>query len=69
MFYPEVVLESILIRIRLVYTYKQDGNPSTKSTRHVNANVNTQKENQDHQNSSNEMEDKMLKRHPMPQIS
>jgi hypothetical protein len=29
----------------------KDGNPSTKSTRHVEANVNTRKENQDHQNS------------------
>jgi hypothetical protein len=49
-----------------------DGNPSTKSTRHVNANVNIQKENQDHQNNqndSNEVEDVMLKGHPMPQLS
>jgi hypothetical protein len=38
--------------------------------RHVDANVNTnQKENQDHQNNSNEVEDVMLKGHPMPQIS
>jgi hypothetical protein len=35
----------------------KDGNPSTKSTRHVHANVDTRKENQDHQNSSNEEED------------
>ncbi len=47
----------------------KDGNPSTKSTRHVNANVNTQKENQDHQNNRNEMEDIMLKGHPMLQIN
>jgi hypothetical protein len=47
----------------------EDGNPSTKSTRHVNANVNTRKENQDHQNSSNEVEDIMLKGHPMRQIN
>jgi hypothetical protein len=33
----------------------KDGNPSTNSTRHVDANVNTQKENQDHQNNSNEV--------------
>jgi hypothetical protein len=53
-----------------VYTYiNKDGNPSTKGTRHMNANVNTQKENQDHQNSSNEEEDIMLKGHPMPQIN
>jgi hypothetical protein len=36
---------------------------------HVDANVNTQKENQDHQNSSNEVEDAILKWHPLPQIS
>jgi hypothetical protein len=46
----------------------KDGNPSTQSTRHVDANVNTPKENQDHQNSSNEVADAMLERHPMPQI-
>jgi hypothetical protein len=46
----------------------KDGNPFT-STRHVEANVNTQKENQDHQNNSNEVEDVMLKGHPLPQIS
>jgi hypothetical protein len=40
----------------------KDRNPSTKGTRHVKANVNTQKENQDNQNVSNEMEDEMLKR-------
>jgi hypothetical protein len=44
------------------YIYiNKDGNPSTKSTRHVEANVNTWKENQDHQNNSNEVEDAMLK--------
>jgi hypothetical protein len=48
-----------------IYIYK-DGNPSRKSTRHVNANVNTQKENQDHQNINNEVEDIMLKGHLMP---
>ncbi len=47
----------------------EDGNPSTKSTMHVNANVNTSKENQDHQNNSNEVGYVMLKGHPMPQIS
>jgi hypothetical protein len=36
---------------------------------HVDAKVNTQKENQSHQNSSNEVEDIMLKGHPMPQIN
>jgi hypothetical protein len=41
-----------------VYIYiNKDGNPSTKSTRHVDANVDTQKKNQDHQNSSSEEED------------
>jgi hypothetical protein len=33
---------------KIMYIYKnKDGNPSTKSTRHVEANVNTRKENQD----------------------
>jgi hypothetical protein len=47
----------------------KDGNPSTKSTRHVEANVKHTKENQDHQNSSNEVEDVMLKGQPSSQIS
>ncbi len=47
----------------------KDGNPSTKSTNHIDANVNTWKENQDHQNNSNEVEDIMLKGPPMPQIN
>jgi hypothetical protein len=38
----------------------KDGNPSTKSTRHVDANVNARKENLGHQNSINEVEDVML---------
>jgi hypothetical protein len=46
----------------------KDGNPTIESTRHVEANVNTRNENQDHQNSSNEMEDVMLTGHPLPQI-
>jgi hypothetical protein len=40
-----------------------------KNTKHVEANVNTQKENQDHQNHSNEMEKVMLKMHLLPQIN
>jgi hypothetical protein len=40
-----------------IYIYK-DGNPYTKGTRHVQANVNTQRENQNNQNGSNEVEDK-----------
>ncbi len=53
-----------------MYIYiNKDENPSTKSIMHVDANVNTQKENLDHQNNNNEMEDVMLKGHPMPQIS
>jgi hypothetical protein len=55
-----------------IYIYRnKDGNPSTKNTRHVEANVNTRKENLnlDNQNSSNEMEDVMLKRHLLPQIN
>ncbi len=39
----------------------KDENASTKSIRHVGANVNTLKENQDHQNSNNEVEEVMLK--------
>jgi hypothetical protein len=39
-----------------------DGNPSTKNTRHVEANVNTQKKNQNNQNNSNEIENPMLKK-------
>jgi len=46
-----------------------DGNPSTKSMRPVKANVNTQKENQDYQKNSNEIEGVTLKEHPLPQIS
>jgi hypothetical protein len=52
-----------------IYKYiNKDGNPSTTSTRHVKANVNTREENQSNQNSSNEVEDLMLKWHPLPQI-
>jgi hypothetical protein len=40
-----------------------------KNTRHVQANANTGKENQDHQNNSNEMEDIMLEGHFLPQIN
>jgi hypothetical protein len=44
----------------------KDKNPSIKSTRHVKANVSTQKENQNNQNSNNEVEDLMLKGHRLP---
>ncbi len=47
----------------------KDRNPSTKSTRHVKANVNTQQENQDNQNISNEVQNEMLKGLPLPQIN
>jgi hypothetical protein len=47
----------------------KDGSPSTKNTRHVEANVNTRKKNQNNQNSSNEVEDLVLKNHLLPQIS
>jgi hypothetical protein len=60
----------LFIYKKKTYIYiNKDGNPSTKSTRHVDANVNTRKENHDHQNNSNEVEDVMLKGHPMPQIN
>jgi hypothetical protein len=39
----------------------KDENPSTKSTKHVKVNVHNPKENQNNQNSSNEVEDPMLK--------
>jgi hypothetical protein len=56
--------------VQILHIYiNKDGNPSTKSTKHVDANVNKQKENQDHQNSNNEMEHAMLKGHPMLQIN
>jgi hypothetical protein len=59
-----------LLGRRTLYIYiNKDGNPSTESTRHVEANVNTRKEIQDHQNSSNEVEDVMLKGHPSSQIN
>ncbi len=40
-----------------------------KNIRHVKANVNPRNENQDNQNISNEVEDIMLKGHPLPQIN
>jgi hypothetical protein len=53
-----------------LYIYiNKDENPFTKSTRHVEAKVNTRKGNQDNQNNSNEVEDVMLKRHLLPQIN
>jgi rubredoxin len=51
-----------------IYVYR-DENPSTKSTRRVEANWNRLKENQNNPNSSNEVEDLMLKGHPLSQIS
>jgi hypothetical protein len=55
---------------KTIYIYiNKDGNPSTKITRHVEANVNTQKENQKNQNNNNELEDLMLKGHHLPQIN
>jgi hypothetical protein len=47
----------------------KDGNTSTKNIRHVEANVNKQKENQNHQINNNEVEDIMLKRYLLPQIN
>jgi ABC-type xylose transport system substrate-binding protein len=52
-----------------IYKINKDGNPSTKNTRHVGANVNTQKEDQNNQNNSNEVENLMLKGHRLLQIS
>jgi hypothetical protein len=40
-----------------------------KSTRHVETNVNTKKENQNNQNSNNEVEDLTLKGHCLSQMS
>jgi hypothetical protein len=53
-----------VIKQNFVYIYKQ-GWKSIYKTRHVEANVNTQKENQGNQNNSNEVEDVMLKMHPL----
>jgi hypothetical protein len=61
-----------MIKRRPVYIYiyiNKDGNPFTESTRHLNANVNTSEENQDCQNNNNEVQNIMLKGHPMPQIN
>ncbi len=53
-----------------IYIYiNKDGNPSTKSTRYVETNVNTRKENWDNKKNNNKVEDIMLKRYPLPQIS
>jgi hypothetical protein len=53
-----------------MHIYKnKDRIPSTKNTRHVKTNVNTRKENQNHQNSSIELKNVMLKGHPLPQIN
>jgi hypothetical protein len=50
-----------------LFIYKnKDGNPSTKNTRDVEVNVNTRKENQDHQNNSNVVEDIMPEGHLLP---
>jgi hypothetical protein len=43
----------------------KDENPSTKSTRHVKANVNTQKENENRDNNNNIGKGIMLKGHPL----
>jgi hypothetical protein len=57
-------------REELIYIYiHKDGNPSTKSIRHVDANVNIGKENQGHGNNSNEVENRTLKGYLMPQIN
>ncbi len=46
-----------------LYVYiNKDENPSTKNTRHVDVNVNTQKKNQNHQNNSNEMKNVMFQK-------
>jgi hypothetical protein len=44
-------------------------NLQSQTTLQATTKVNTQKENQDRQNNSNEMEDIMLKGHPLLQIS
>jgi hypothetical protein len=62
-------LQNTKIKKDLYIYINKDGNPSTKTTRHVDANVNARKENVNHQNNNNELEDVMLKGHPMPQMS
>ncbi len=58
-----------MLDIKLYIYINKKGNPSTESTRHLKTNVNTGKGNQDNQNNSNEVEDVMLKVHPLSQIS
>jgi len=47
----------------------KDGNLSTISIRHIEANVNAWKENQNNQNKSNEVKELMLKEHHLSQMS
>jgi hypothetical protein len=61
--------EPIYLLLNHIYIYNKDGNPSTKNTRHVKANVKTRKKNQKNQNNSNEVKNPMLKKYPLPQIS
>jgi hypothetical protein len=57
------VLGKASIRRKTLYVnIIKDGNPSTKSTRHVKANVIARKENQNNQIDNNEVEDLIAKR-------
>ncbi len=58
-----------VVRENPVCIINKDGNPSTISTRHVEANVNMQDENQHYRNSTNEVEDLNALEHPLSQIS
>jgi len=68
--HPQLLGSIKKLKPMYIYIYiNKDGNPSTKNTRHVEANVNTRKENQDNQNNGNEVEDVMLEGYPLPQIN
>jgi hypothetical protein len=61
------VLLLLIISSKKVFIYiytNKDENPSTKSTKHVEANVDTLRENQNNQKSSNDLENLMLKSFP-----
>ncbi len=64
------IFPGVLEEKPFIYIYiNKDENPSTKSTRHGQANVNSQEENQNNPKSSNEIENLMLKGHPLPHIT
>jgi len=57
----DCVVHLIILKFSVYIQTRLEIHPQ-KSTRHVKANVNTQKENQDHQKNNNEVEDIVLKK-------